>query len=96
MIETLDDIIEDLANALGVYGSHREECVPPNNCCRVCWVSILRGRIIEAVKVDQEHGYDASLDKRTITHLLDEINKLKSASAVDAGAGSPASSHGDS
>jgi hypothetical protein len=42
MIETLDDIIEDLANQAGVYGADR----------RSCWVATVKGRIEAAVEIE--------------------------------------------
>lgn len=59
MIETLDDIIEQIADWCGVYGAHvenrqphGENCRPPHWCCRPCWTSWLRARIEEAVRVE--------------------------------------------
>ena len=54
MIETLDDIIEQIADQQGVYGSHQEDCDPPLNCCRVCWTSQLKERIREAIKIEEK------------------------------------------
>lgn len=55
-IETLDDVIERLADEVGVYGAHDDEnddaCA--KNPCRVCWTSNLRDRLIAAIKVDQK------------------------------------------
>ncbi len=64
MIETLDDIIEDLANKLGIYGACREHTEAgiydpryENRChCRCCFTSSLRDRIDAAVIVDQKLG----------------------------------------
>jgi hypothetical protein len=56
MIETLDDIVEQLANKLGVYGAHRDregDCRPPDKCCRLCWTSHMKARILQAVDVDR-------------------------------------------
>ena len=54
-IETLSDIIDTLADQVGVYGAHDEEndeaCqVKP---CRVCWASELNDRIWSAVRTEQ-------------------------------------------
>ena len=55
MIETLDDIVEDLANKLGVYGAHNADCVGhTGKQCRVCWVTELRGRINRAVEIERK------------------------------------------
>ncbi len=54
MIETLDDIIELLADRLGIYGSHAEDD-PEEGCkCRVCWTAGFRERILRAVEVDRK------------------------------------------
>ena len=56
MIETLDDIIERLADQIGVYGAHDEEndeaC--DDKPCRMCWTSELREHIEAAVKVENK------------------------------------------
>lgn len=56
MIVTLADIVEDLADKLGIYGAHDEEhaeaCI--DNPCRVCWTSDLSDRIWGAVRVEQQ------------------------------------------
>lgn len=50
MTETLDDIINEIADQIGVYGSHGE---PSDNCeCRVCFTVELRRRIDKAVRID--------------------------------------------
>lgn len=63
-IETLDDITEQLADLLGVYGSHGDELddenptnavtCTPKKPCRVCWTSDLRDRILAAVEVERK------------------------------------------
>jgi hypothetical protein len=53
VIETLDDIIEHLADQLGVYGAH-PEADPGGVCrCRCCWTSNLRDHIERAVDVER-------------------------------------------
>lgn len=54
MIETLDDIVEPLADKLSVYGSHQED--PPSGpCrCRVCFVSDMKARITRAVEIERK------------------------------------------
>jgi hypothetical protein len=52
MIEQLSDIVEELANKVGVYGAaehHGDECG-----CRVCWTSGLRSRILDAVRIERQ------------------------------------------
>jgi len=60
-IETLEDIVEGLANRLGIYGTCKgadeggnivRECLPPE-VCRICFVSDLKGRILEAIEMQQ-------------------------------------------
>ena len=53
MIETLDDILETLADQLGIYGAHSETC-KPDKLCRVCWTAGLNGHILQAVDVDRK------------------------------------------
>lgn len=51
-IEMLEDIIEDLANQIGIYGAcseHSDECE-----CRVCFGVEMRSRILAAVKVEEK------------------------------------------
>ena len=54
-IETLDDIIEDLADKLGIYGACRE-CVEESYCeenrCRVCFTSGLKSRLTMALDIE--------------------------------------------
>jgi hypothetical protein len=54
MIETLDDIIEDLANKLGIYGAHGRQCEDGSapRICRGCWTYNLKSRIRNAVEVE--------------------------------------------
>ena len=58
-IETLDDILEELADKAGVYGSHPEindvqHPMPAGVCrCRVCFLAGLQERIVRAVEIEQ-------------------------------------------
>lgn len=58
-IELLDDIIEELADRKGIYGSHGDELVDGDvTCtqkapCRMCFTCGLRDRIIAAVEVER-------------------------------------------
>lgn len=54
MIETLEDIIEQLANAVGVYGAHDENKCPESKTCRCCWTANLRARIEGAIEVERK------------------------------------------
>jgi hypothetical protein len=55
-IETLDDILEQLADWVGVYGAHDTDEPRPGFSselhCRVCFTSTLRQRIMGAVTVE--------------------------------------------
>ncbi len=63
-IETLDDIIEEIADRRGVYGSHGDESddeTPSSQItctstkpCRVCFVCGLHDRILAAVDVERK------------------------------------------
>jgi len=54
-IETLDDIVEELADKFGIYGIGQlyEEGNHPTDCkCRICFCAWLKGRIERAVEVE--------------------------------------------
>ncbi len=52
MIETLDDIVEEMANSVGAYGAHGE-LHPDGQCeCRVCFTTGLKLRIRDAMEID--------------------------------------------
>ena len=53
MIETLDDIIEQLANELGIYGAHDYEACD-RRMCRSCWTASIRSRINQAVEIERK------------------------------------------
>jgi hypothetical protein len=53
VIETLDDIIEELANRIGIYGAHGLGC-EAGSTCRMCWTSGLRSRINAAVEIERK------------------------------------------
>lgn len=49
-LETLDDVVEDLANKFNIYMSHIED----DNCqCRLCWTMELKRRIRNAIEIDR-------------------------------------------
>ena len=48
-IETIDDIIEGLADALGIYGAHDESC-SDIRMCRCCWAPWMHDRLITALE----------------------------------------------
>ena len=55
-IETLDDIIEQLADRVGIYSAHNdnddEAC--EKNPCRVCWTSNLRDHLMAAFEIERK------------------------------------------
>jgi hypothetical protein len=56
-IETLDDIIGNMADAIGIFGAHGEEKIIADRCpCRVCFEIGLKARIIAAVDVERKLG----------------------------------------
>jgi len=70
MIETVADIIEDLANKVGKYGAHEYE----GDDCRVCFTIDLAARIKHAVEVEMKLGVWAlllavTLSASPITHV---------------------------
>lgn len=54
-IETLQDILTEVADRIGVYGAHGEpEDEPCNPQCRMCFEFDLRQRILNAVEVERK------------------------------------------
>ena len=51
-IETLDDILDDLAGQMAIYGA----CDVPGDVgcgrCRVCWMAATRQRLVDAAMVE--------------------------------------------
>lgn len=62
MIETLDDIVEEIANKLNVYGAHVDG---EKLECRVCFTMGLKMRIKEANRIERSIG------------LVEEYNEMK-------------------
>jgi hypothetical protein len=54
MIETLEDIVEGLADKLKIYGAHDDWCdgTTLERTCRCCWTSNIQDRILRAVAVE--------------------------------------------
>lgn len=50
------DIVDELADQLGIYGAHDEEndAACETKPCRVCWTSDLTERIWAAVRIEQD------------------------------------------
>ena len=56
-VETLEDVVEDLADKFGVYGCGPENDDHPDDCrCRICFSIHWRDRIIRAVEVERKLG----------------------------------------
>ncbi len=55
-LETVEDIIEQLADWIGVYGAHNDEdpCACADEPCRVCWTSELRDRLDAAFRLEAQ------------------------------------------
>lgn len=45
-VETVADLVEALADLVGVYGGHEDDETKP---CRICWVEAMQARIARAV-----------------------------------------------
>lgn len=74
-IETLDDIVEELADGLGIYGAHGEEH-PDGQCeCRMCFSMGLNRRIREAVQSEQAIGASSADEK--LGKVIDIMQALK-------------------
>ena|ERR1700677_123305 len=75
-LETLEDIIEGLADKLGIYGAHDDEndaaCrVKP---CRMCWTSDLEDHLLAAFQLKQTlSALGPSLDAAPPAPPLDKI-----------------------
>lgn len=52
-IETVDDIVEHLADLLGIYGIHDDEICHGERICRCCWTSQMTQRLDAAYQVEQ-------------------------------------------
>ena len=55
-IETMNDIVEQLADKVGIYGAHDEDddaACQGLHPCRCCWTSDLIDRINCAVRTEQ-------------------------------------------
>lgn len=60
-IETLPDIVEELADKLGIYGAHGDEneespndvTCTPKRPCRICFTSDLSERIVAAMEIQR-------------------------------------------
>ena len=50
-IETLEDIVENMADALGFYGAHEDD--QEKRDCRVCFTTKLTSRIREAIRIER-------------------------------------------
>lgn len=58
MIETLDDIVEELADKFGIYGAGPENDDHPDDCkCRICYTSWMNTRIRRAIEVEERLEY---------------------------------------
>jgi queuine/archaeosine tRNA-ribosyltransferase len=57
-IETFDDVLEDLLDRMGIYGSHNPqqlEDYDDENCkCRVCMREYFRERIEAALAIEEQ------------------------------------------
>lgn len=52
MVETIDDVVSDIANQIGIYGACDGGDICSKNC-RSCFELHLRERILEAVRIEQ-------------------------------------------
>lgn len=54
MVETIDDVVSDIANQIGIYGAcsddEQDDC---SGTCRSCFEVQLRERILEAICVEK-------------------------------------------
>lgn len=52
-IETLDDIVEEFADLLGVYNAHGKDCTE-HRPCRVCWAAAIHERLVQALRNENQ------------------------------------------
>lgn len=53
-LETVDELVEELADMLGIYGTGPKFDEHPDDCtCRICFVTQMKERIKNAVKNDK-------------------------------------------
>ncbi len=62
-VEMPEELAEDLANDLGIYGVHGEDCEMGDKWCRMCWVSNMTNRIRQAG--DREREFEQGGRART-------------------------------
>lgn len=77
MIETLDDIVEEIANHLDIYGAHSQSCEGSYPPCRCCFTANLTRRIKEAVKLEDERSLETRIEalERKLMLQGDFLNK---------------------
>ncbi len=78
-IETLDDIVEWMADKMSFYGSHTvAEYVDTEKCnCRVCWVPRMKARLLLAYEVEQKLDVGVIADSmRKVSEANMECQKL--------------------
>ena len=82
MIETIDDIIEEMADAIGRWGAHFDDHPEGSACeCRMCFTVGLKQRILDAVEIEnaieKHHAYKRkqSPDK-VLASLLQEAGAI--------------------
>jgi hypothetical protein len=54
-IETVDDIVEEVLDLLGIYGAHSDSC-KGRTTCRCCASSNLTGRLRAAFDIERRLG----------------------------------------
>jgi len=88
MAKTLDDIVEELADKMGIYGAGPKGDHEPDCPCRICFVIGMKDRIREAILPELRDEIAISLinagnlvdiphsRKRSFYILLDEFWKV--------------------
>ena len=83
-IETLDDIVEDIANKLYIYGScdtHDCDCK-----CRACWTSSLMQRIRRAAEIEQAIEKGQTVTYAYVPAVIDGTVGYRSSPSSSSGA----------
>ena len=70
MPETLDEIVEDLADKFGIYGCGPDDDHPTECKCRICYTIVMKDKIIDAVREEIKSEVVREEQKRIAEYLI--------------------------